>query len=344
SGGSRGGTAQEIERRRLIAIAVIVVVVILLILLISSCQASNTRNSLKNYNNNVSGIINRSDQTGGEVFHALSSGSGGTTVQQDLAAPLQDASSELNDAQNLSVPGQMSKAQQNLVLAMKMRHDGIQLLANNVVQATGSSSSAARAALQQMASGTGMFWASDVIYKSYVAPAIAGALHGDNIAVGGPSNIQINPGQFVSDLGWLQTSYLATELGASAGASGGSGKNSTAPGIHGTALSTVSVGGKQLQTSGTNSVAGSPAPTFTLSVQNGGQFNQYGIKCKVSVSGGKSGTSTIQQINKGQTTTCDVKLSGTVTPGTYQVTASVSKVPGETNVSNNTQTYQVQFQ
>ncbi len=347
-GPRRPGADPAVERRRWVAGGVLVVVVILIILLISSCQARSTKNSLEDYNNSVSSLISQSDATGAQVFSILSSGKGGSTISQELATPLKSARTQLSRAQGLSVPGQMAKAQDNVVLALQMRADGISTIATSVAS-VGTSSSATSQALKSIATGTARFYASDVVYKGYAASEIAAALNGDGITVGGSSNIQINPGQFLTDLGWLQTSFIATKLGTtdtatSSGSSTAAGVNSTTPGLHGDALVATAVGSDTLSTSGTNTVAGSPAPTFTLSVMNGGSFPQYKISCTVSVSGGPSGKSTLSETTPGNTSTCNVTLSGAVTPGTYQVTVTVGKVPLETNLTNNTATYDIDFQ
>jgi hypothetical protein len=346
-GPRRPGSDPAVERRRWVAGGVLIVVIILVILLISSCQARNTKNSLEDYNNSVFSLTSKSDATGRQVFSTLSSGRGGSTIATNLARPLGNARTELSQAEALSVPGQMGSAQQHFLLALQMRVDGISTIADNVGQITASSSATSQA-LKAIATGTARFYASDVIYKGYVVDEIAEALHGDSIAVGGSSNIQINGGQFLTDLGWLQTSFIATKLGTSDTTSSGSSasrQNTTAPGqVHGSELTGVSVGSTALSTTGTTTVAGSPAPTFTLSVLDSGNYNQYAISCTVTVSGGPTGKSSIPETTTGNTSTCDVKLPASVTPGIYQVTATVGKVTGETNVANNTATYTVDFQ
>jgi hypothetical protein len=347
-GPRRPGADPAVERRRWVAGGILIVVVILVILLISSCQARNTKNSLEDYNNSVFSLVNKSDATGRQVFSILSSGKGGSVIATNLAGPVQDSLAQLKQAKDLSVPGQMSSAQQHVVLAMQMRADGISTIAKNVGQIT-SSGAATTQAVKNIAAGTARFYASDVTYKGYAAPEIAGALHGDNIAVGGDSNIQINSGQFLTDLGWLEPTFIATKLGTTvttgSGSSGSAaGQNSTAAGLHGDALVSTAVGSNTLSTSGTNTVAGSPAPTFTLSVSNGGTFDQFGISCTVSVSGGPTGKSSISETTPGNTSTCNVTLNGTVPAGTYQVTVTIGKVPGETNLTNNSSTYSVDFQ
>jgi hypothetical protein len=239
----------------------------------------------------------------------------------------------------------MARAQADVLLALRMRVDGISAIANAVTDIRGSGSEPTQA-VAAIAGGTARFYASDVTYKDYATTEISSALHGDNIPVGTGSGDQIiNGGQFLPTLGWLETSFIDTELGVSASSSAsGGGKNTDQPGLHGDALDAASVGATTLSTAGTNTILGSPAPTFTLSVTNGGMFNEYKVGCSVAVEGGPSGKSAISEITPGTTQTCNVTLSSAVTPGTYQVTVAVAKVPGETNLTNNTATYSVEFQ
>jgi len=59
-----------------VAIVILLIVVILIVVGVHSCQVSSRNNSLRDYNNNVSTIITESNQTGQEVFDALSNTSG----------------------------------------------------------------------------------------------------------------------------------------------------------------------------------------------------------------------------------------------------------------------------
>ena len=107
----------------------------------------------------------------------------------------------------------------------------------------------------------------------------------------------------------------------------------------------MSVGGNQLQSGSTNTISRSPAPTFSLSLTNGGTNNEQNVVCKVSVSGaGISGQTTIPQTTAGQSTTCSVQLSAAPPAGSYTVTATVQPVPGEKNTANNTLSFPVTFQ
>src|SRR5579875_1687060 len=117
---------------------------------------------------------------------------------------------------------------------MRMRADGMSTIAANIQQALGSTPTQA---VDQIATGMFRFLASDVLYKAYVAPEIAQALHAAGIAVGPPNGVTIAAGQFLQSLGWLSPSYIAAELGVTL--AGGSGAR-IAPGTHGHRLNSVS--------------------------------------------------------------------------------------------------------
>ena len=126
----------------------------------------------------------------------------------------------------------------------------------------------------------------------------------------------------------------------------GAAPTKVAPGLHGHSLTSVSVDGTTLQTGSTNTIPASPIPTFTLDFNNGGTNNETDVKCKVSINGSSvSGTATVPETFAGKNASCQgVKLNAAPPKGTQSVVATIEKVPGEKNVSNNTDTYTVTFQ
>jgi hypothetical protein len=318
-----------------------VIVVILMAIGIHSCQVSARNSSLKDYNTNVYSLIQQSNGLGRQLFTELSSASGSsnvTNVQAQIGQTLQAARRQLGKAQGWSVPSEMDPAQANLLLALRMRRDGMSTVASQIQPALGKSTS--HDAVNQIAAAMAHFYASDVVYKSYTVPQIVAALHAAGIPVGGANGQAIQGGQFLNDLGWLQPSFVAGKLGAQVS----TGKNGKpAPGLHGHSLNSVSVGSTTLSTSATNTLSAHPAPTFSLNITNGGQFPETAT-CKVSINGASdSGTATVQT-TAGQTTNCQVTLPSAPSPGTYTVTATVEPVPGEHNTANNTLSFTIVFQ
>ena len=340
-GGRRPPTDQQAIRvRRAVALVALVIILILIVVGVHSCQVSQRNSSMKNYSNAVASLNQQSDQTSKSLFQLLSSGGTGnpTNLQSQIDESRITADSQLQRARSLDVPDEMKPAQQNFVLALQMRRDGITSIATNIQPALGATTStdAVNAIAAQMA----RFYASDVAYKDYTLPLIASALHSAGIAVGGSNGEQFNAGQFLPDLQWLAPSFIASQLHASAPSSNAK----PAPGVHGHKMDSCSVGGTALDTGSTNTIAASPPPTFTCKFTNDGQNNETNVVVKVSVSGTSiGGQTTVPQTTPGQQSTAQVTLNSSPSPGTATVTATVEKVPGETTTTHNTLSFPVNF-
>jgi CARDB len=330
--------------RRLIAAGAILVVLILIVLGVRSCQISARNTSLKDYTNNVSSLNQASAQTGQQFFNQLSSGAGGgsggsNALQTQLNETRIQAENQLNRAHNLDVPDEMKGAQQNFLLALQMRRDGIAGVASRVGEALGGTTS--KDAVNAIAATMARFYASDVLYKDYTTPLISGALKSVNIAVGGDTGVSIDAHQFLPDIQWLTPTFVASKFGAQVSTPNGK----PAPGLHGHSLDSVSVGGTTLDSGSTNTLPAGQPPTFTLNITNGGQNTEHNIICKISISGtSATGQTTIPQTTAGQSTSCQVHLNSAPPAGNYTLTANISQVPGEKNTANNTLTFPVTFQ
>jgi hypothetical protein len=326
-----------------------VIIVVLVSVGINGCEGSARKNALRDYANSVNTIVNKSDTTSGSLFRALS-GKGGDAQQVSQSVNQTEATARnvLTQARRLSVPSAAKTAQSHLVLALQMRLDGVTAIAGQIQAALGTS--VRTSAVTNIAGDMARFYASDVLYKSYTAPAIVSALHANSIAVGGDDGTPVSAGQFLPNLQWLTPSYVATELGVAisstaSGSSASSGGHNTSKGLHGHELNSVSEDGTTLSTAGTNSVTASPTPTFTLDFTNSGDFNEYNVTCEVKVTGtGDSGTKVVDETMAGKTSSCAVTLSSPPPEGaTYTVVATIEKVPGETNLANNTLSFPVTF-
>jgi hypothetical protein len=329
---------------RRIGLAVVVVIAIILIaVLVNSCETSARNSALKDYNNSVASLNARSVQTGANFFKALSGDtSNPTSLQESLTQAAMAGATELSNAKGLSVPDEVKGAQQQFVDALQMRKDGMNNIAGQVQPALNSTTS--KDAVNTIAAEMARFYASDVLYKNYTVPQIVGALRAAGITVGGLGGQQLNSSQFLPSIDWLDPKNVATALHVSLPSSSGQTQN-IAPGLHGHELNSVSVGGSTLQPGSSNSIPASPAPTFTLNFANTGQNTENNVKCRVTVSGtGVSGQTIVPQTTAGESTSCQVTLSTTPPRGTHSVTADIVPVPGEKNISNNSQTFQVTFQ
>jgi len=337
---------QAIQVRRVVLVVVLLVVVVLIAVGVRSCQVSARNSSLKTYSNNVASLITQSNSTGTTLFHILSSGvssSNATSVQNSINQTLARANDQLSQATSLDVPDEVKTANGNFVMTLRMRADSISKIASQIQPAVGNQAS--KDAIYAIAAGMAGLYASDVVYKSYTTVQLARALHSAGIAVGGANGQQIAAGQFVPDVNWVTPDFIARELNVTLPGGAGASTGPIAPGLHGHELNSVSVNGTTLQTGSPNTIAASPAPTFTLNFTNSGTNNESDVICKVTISGSSdTGQTTVPETTAGKSATCKVALKSPPTKGTATVTATIERVPGEKNISNNSQSFPVTFQ
>jgi hypothetical protein len=249
------------------------------------------------------------------------------------------AAGHLTKAQGWSVPDEMRAAQQDLLLGLQMRVDGIANIGTEIQPALGTTTS--KDAVNRIAAEMARFYASDVLYKDYAVPQMIGALKSAGIAVGGINGVPIEQGQFLTNLSWLTPEFVSKTLGGQSTTS----STKPTPGRHGHSLDSVSIGGTTLDSTSTNTIPSSPPPTFTFNFTNSGDNTEHNVILKISIGGTNvSAQTTVPQTTAGQSSTGNVKLTSSPPAGTYTVTATVAPVPGEKNTANNSQSYQVTFQ
>ena len=95
----------------------------------------------------------------------------------------------------------MKGAQEDFVIALQMRKDGMSNVANEIRAALQSQTS--QDAIDTIAAEMARFYASDVLYKDYAVPQIVGALRAAGITVGGLGGQQLNSSQFLPSIQWL---------------------------------------------------------------------------------------------------------------------------------------------
>jgi hypothetical protein len=326
--------------RRAVAIVAIIIVIVLVAVGVHSCQVSATNSALQDYTNSVSSLNQQSVANGRQLFTELAQAPGAasaTSVQNGINSILNNEGKVYDKAKAMSVPDQVRSGNGDLLTALRMRVDGIGGIADSIQHVL--SSTATQASVNALAAEIARFYASDVLYKDYALPQIYAALH-----AAGTRFSPINGDQFLPNVEWVQPSFLASELHVNAP---GAQPTKAAPGLHGHSLTSVSVAGTTLQTGATNTIPASPIPSFTLDFSNGGTNNEHNVKCKVTVNGTNpavTGAATVPETFAGKSATCSVKLNAAPPKGTQTVVATVEKVLGEKNVSNNTITYTITFQ
>jgi hypothetical protein len=326
-----------------VAGAALLVILVLIVIGVHSCTVSQTNSALRSYNDSVNSLIHDSNQTGHRFFTLLSSGTGSTNptnLQAEVEATRMAAQNQLRRAQGLSVPGQVAQAHRDLILAMAMRRDAITNIANLLPDALQGGSISANAA-NEIAAEMARLYASDVVYKDYSLPTTRRALENAGIAVGGVNGLPVDTGQFVPNIQWLTPAFVSSELHGTAPTSSNA---KPAPGVHGHELDSCSVGGTTLDPALATALPAGSSSTLSCTVTNDGQNTETNVVVRASVGGTSiTGQGTIPQTQAGQQYTVQIPLSSTPPAGTYSLTVTVERVPGETTVTHNTKVFPVTY-
>lgn len=337
TGGAPAADHRATMMRRRIAAAVGVVVLILIVLLVNGCLKRGKQQALEKYNGEVGKLAQESQtQVARPLFATLAGAAGksalevGQRVNEYRLTALQQA----EQAQKLSVPGEMVSAQRNFLQTLDLRVEGLQKVANLVRTALGGQNAQAASSI---AGAMEIFLASDVVYSQRVVPLIQ-----QELTSGGVSGQSTPASRFLPNLGWLQTSTVQAKLSGQTPSGA-----AVTPGTHGHSLKGVSVGTTALEPSpAINRVSGGANPTFTVMVENAGSNAQTNVKVDVSVTTeGRtlSASHVIDKTEPGSTTNVDISVTGVTLGAASRVSVYIEPVPGETNVENNKGSYIVIF-
>jgi hypothetical protein len=338
--GPGGADHHAMMVRRRIAAGVGVALLIVIVLVVNGCLKRGKQQALETYNQNVSQIARTSEQ---QIAKSLFSTLSGASTKSALDVEVQvdqlriQAQSLAERAQGLSVPSEMTSAQRALLMALDMREEGLAKIASLIRTALGEQGSQATSTI---AGDMEIFLASDVIFSQRVVPLIE-----QELAAGGVSGQSTSGSRFVPNIGWLEPKTVAARItGQGSSTSGGA----VQPGNHGSGLVGVSVGTNKLAASPTlNHVSGGANPTFTVMVENSGEFPETNVKVDVSVtSEGKtlSASHLIDKTEPGKTYSVDVPVNGVTLGAASRVSVNVEGVPGENDLENNKASYLAIFQ
>jgi len=335
-----GGAGHPVDQhtvivRRRVAVGVGVVLLIVIILVINGCLKSEKQQALKDYNRSVSALAREGDEKVARPLFTTLSGAGGKSA---LNAEVQldqlriQAQNLLSRAKALNVPSEMSGAQRYLLSVLGLRLEALSkaaALAPTVLGARGKQASG------RLAGDMEILLASDVLYSQRVAPLIQ-----QELSNAGVSAVSTAPSRFLPNIGWLEpnTAYSRVSGSRSAASSG-----AFTPGNHGSALKGVSVGSTTLEPEPTlNHITGGGSPTFTLQVENSGEFPETNVKADVTVTvAGKQykAAHVIEKTEPGKTVSVDIPVTGLPLGAAAKVEAFIETVQGENDAENNKGTF-----
>jgi hypothetical protein len=318
--------------RRRVAAAVGVVLLVVIVLVVNGCLKSQKKQALESYNRDVSRIAQESTQQVSQpLFSALADANSKSAldVEVQLDQLHIQAQNQAADAKGLSVPGSMSGAQRDLLLALDFRAEGVAKVASLVRTALGGQ---AKQASTPIAGDMEIFLASDVIYSQRVVPLIQ-----QTLAASGIQDQSTSPSSFLPNIGWLEPTMVLARITGQPASSTQNGQ--IAPGTHGSALLGVSVGTTTLQPEPTlNHISGGGNPTFTAAVEDAGSNSETDVKVDVTITAaGKQykASHTINSTQPGSKSNVDIPINGIPLGVASKIEVYVEPVPGETNLENN---------
>jgi hypothetical protein len=318
--------------RRGLALGGGLIVLILVVLGVKGCLDARANRELSDYANNVTQIVDETNQTSKAFFGKLAE-PGGLSVTDFVAEVNADRSAMDNYASrvnSLSAPGDMSRAQNALELTYELRSSAMTEIANKMPTALGDAGSAkATAAIARQMQ---KLLAADVVYATVARPEINGVL-----AANGIEGSDVPESVFLPDgTKWLSESTVSAALSAVSGSSGGA-----TPGVHGLGLAGVSINGTELGEE-VVTVSAEETAEVEVEVENQGESTENGVNVTVSV-GGTELQGSIESIGAGETATATIPL--TPTPkGEVTLEVKVATVPGEQVSENNEASYTVVFE
>jgi hypothetical protein len=317
--------------RRRVAAGVAVVLLVVIVLLVNGCLKSQKQQSLKDYNRNVSQLAQESDsQVSSPLFSSLTNAGSKSALDVEVQVDQLriQAQNIANRAKNLSVPGEMSAAQRDLLLALDLRVEGMTKIAALVPTALGGQR---KQASTLIAGDMETFLASDVVYSQRVAPLIQQTLSSNGI-----HGLTTSPTRFLPNLGWLDA---ASALSRITGQPASTSQTGVVSGNHGSALVGVSVGANTLQAEpALNHISGGSSPTFTVIVEDSGAFPETNVKVDVTVTAaGKQykASHIINETHPGTKVNVEIPLSPVPLGVATKIEVSIEGVPGENDLENN---------
>jgi hypothetical protein len=345
-GGGRGATdSQTLLVRRIVFGGLLVVFLLVLAVGVHSCQVSQKKNSLRDYNRRVTAIATESSQTGSEFFKLLSQNA--NQSPQDLQTAISgyrvQAEQQLKQAHGIDAPDQMKAAQQSLLIALEFRRDGLGFIAQRVRTALGDQGEAADAAINQIASQMQAFDASDVLYSARVVPFIKSALDANGV-----TGQQVVGSRFLTDIAWMSPQFVASKLGQTLTNKGSKPGEPTGPGLHGTGLESTAFGDTTLQPGTPNHLTYQAGQAFTVAFSNQGENDEFDLKVTVMIQGGSGKpitlTRTVPKVARGETAHANLALDRTPPIGAaVTIHVNVAPVPGEKKTDNNKSDYPAIF-
>jgi len=317
-----------------------IVIIVLLALWVDSCRAEGTRDVYRSYMSSMQTIANDSVGVGRDLNNALTTpGISVGDLQETLAGLVEQQEQDVLRARQVDPPGRLREQHQEALEALELRAAGLRQLQEAFRQVASSTPGDPGKVL---APPVRRLLASDVVWADeFVASSQAVMEARDIRGIEVPSSI------FLSNTD-LATERLLSQIWQRL--VGGQGGGEPAPGLHGTALVSVTAlpSGQRLQPGQDNFVVATPDLAFEVTIENSGENQEVGVELVFTIEQSpqpikKQGR--IQIINPGEQKSLAFRNLGQIVQFAQKTTvkAEAKAVPGETRIDNNTASYSVTF-
>ncbi len=318
--------------RRGLALGGGLILLILIVLGVKGCLDARAHRALSDYADDVTQIVDETDQTSKTFFGKLADPEGlsVTDFVAEVNADRSAMDTYASRVDGLSAPGDMSRAQNALELTYELRSSAMTEIASKMPDAladVGVAKATAGIARQMR-----KLLAADALYAAIVRPEINGVLANNGIEGNDVPESVFLP----EDIKWLEEDSIAAAIAAVSGASAGA-----TSGVHGLELSGVSINGTELGEE-TVGVAAEETAEVEVTVANQGESTESGVAVTVSF-GGTELQESIEEIGAGETATTTIPLTPTPS-GEVTLEVKVDPVPGEHIPENNEASYNVVFE
>jgi hypothetical protein len=338
-----GVDRQTLIARRTVAGGAAVLVLILLVFGVRGCLDARKERALKDYVRDIDALAQESNQQADALFDLLS-GPGGQDQAVDVENSLNGfrvQSAQLVDrGRSLDHPGDVDRAHDYLIESLEFRSEGMARIADNLPTALGDQDQ--REGTERVTAQMQGLLASDVIYFQRFLPNLVSALEGEDIAgeVRVPNDDELG---FVPDIEWLDPAFVADRVsGVRTGED-----SAAAPGLHGSGLGTVSLGGQALTPGGSTTITLSDQLSFEIQVTNQGDNTETDVPVRVTVGEGGDAIELeepLDSIAAGETKTVEVALEEQPPTGqTVPIEIEIEAVPGEEMTDNNVGSFSAIF-
>ena len=325
---------------RLVAlIGLAILVVVLLAVWIEGCSSDRKRESYSSYMTEIGTIGNASARLGEQLSTTL------TTVglkQEELDAKLagfvQAAETQVQNAENLDVPGPLHNSNEGAVEALRLRAIGLDGL-RTVFEDSADATDAAEVG-QLLSAQMRRLEASDVVWADLFRAPAQVVLDEEGI-----EGVQVPASVFVPTDDLTAPSALAAVWQRTQEAATGG----TPSGLHGNQIASVRAlpSGQTLSPDTETTIKVSTQLAFEVGVTDSGDSQEVRVKVTLTIPKQPEPivqTQTIPIIDPGETKTVTFEV-GTLVPFGEQIAVKVDVDPvaGETNTSNNTAEFPVIF-